>query len=55
MTSHQLLEIIENKRKELFSVVSENGISSQKALMCSQQLDELINKYVAQSLNQARV
>ncbi len=55
MTPQQLLELIEKKRNELFAIVSENGISSPKSLICSQQLDELINKYLMLNLQQLRV
>lgn len=54
MTLHQLLEVIEQKRTELFAVVSENGISSNNAIECSQQLDKLINIYLSIQLKQAK-
>lgn len=42
---HELLTLIEQKRAELISVVSKNGLSSLDAVQHSQELDELLNKY----------
>jgi hypothetical protein len=42
---HELISLIEKKRAELISVVSQNGLSSSAAVRHSQELDELINKY----------
>ncbi|NMD69587.1 aspartyl-phosphate phosphatase Spo0E family protein [Bacillus sp. DNRA2] len=45
MLKHELLTLIEQKRAELISVVSKNGLSSSAAIRHSQELDELLNKY----------
>lgn len=45
MLKHELLTLIEQKRAELISVVSKNGLSSLDAVQHSQELDELLNKY----------
>jgi hypothetical protein len=42
---HELLELIEQKRQELFEVVAQNGLSSSTTIEYSKQLDDLLNMY----------
>ncbi|MFT8322793.1 MAG: aspartyl-phosphate phosphatase Spo0E family protein [Bacillus sp. (in: firmicutes)] len=45
MSKQQLLYLIERKRDELVEVVRKHGFSSPNAITCSQELDQLLNKY----------
>ncbi|WP_081707635.1 aspartyl-phosphate phosphatase Spo0E family protein [Bacillus massiliigorillae] len=45
MSNQELLQQIENKRKELFQIVSEYGLNSSTTLEHSQELDCLLNEY----------
>lgn len=38
-----IIEFIENKRQEMVNLGEELGLSSEKTIICSQELDELIN------------
>ncbi|WP_053362218.1 aspartyl-phosphate phosphatase Spo0E family protein [Bacillus sp. FJAT-27251] len=45
MKKQELSNEIEKKREELIRVASTNGLSSSKAIRCSQELDHLLNTY----------
>ncbi|PLS16788.1 Spo0A-P phosphatase [Bacillus sp. M6-12] len=45
MLKQELLELIEEKRLELFLVVLKNGLSSHITVKHSQELDRLLNLY----------
>ncbi|RFU70371.1 aspartyl-phosphate phosphatase Spo0E family protein [Peribacillus saganii] len=45
MLKQELLELIEEKRVELFQVVLKNGLSSHITVEHSQELDRLLNLY----------
>ncbi|KUP08385.1 Spo0A-P phosphatase [Bacillus coahuilensis m2-6] len=45
MTKLILLDKIESKRKELLSIVAEQGLTSLAAIEVSQELDQLLNEY----------
>lgn len=42
---NELLQLIENKRKELNEIVMAYGLNSDTTLQYSQELDYLLNKY----------
>lgn len=44
-----LIEVIENKRREMIYLASIVGLTSKKTIKCSQELDELLN--LVQNLN----
>ena len=41
----ELLQLIENKRKELVIIVSQYGLHSSRTIQYSQELDSLLNVY----------
>ena len=41
----ELLQLIENKRKELVIIVSQYGLNSSRTIKYSQELDSLLNVY----------
>ncbi len=41
----ELLQLIENKRKELVIIVSQYGLNSSRTIQYSQELDSLLNVY----------
>ncbi|WP_299092919.1 aspartyl-phosphate phosphatase Spo0E family protein [uncultured Metabacillus sp.] len=41
----KLLETINNKRQEMIETANTEGLTSDSALKCSQDLDKLLNKY----------
>ncbi|MFZ3587815.1 Spo0E family sporulation regulatory protein-aspartic acid phosphatase [Bacillus sp. DJP31] len=45
MGKQELLQLIENKRQELFRVVAMNGLTSPVTIESSKQLDDLLNTY----------
>ncbi|EOR21729.1 aspartyl-phosphate phosphatase Spo0E family protein [Cytobacillus oceanisediminis] len=45
MLKKQLLTQIELKRTELIEIAMKHGFSSSSAIICSQELDVLLNKY----------
>ena len=45
MLKKQLLTQIELKRSELIEIAMKHGFSSSPAIICSQELDVLLNKY----------
>lgn len=45
MGKEQLLIQIETKRAELIEIAMKHGFSSNLAIICSQELDELLNKF----------
>lgn len=45
MLKKQLLTQIELKRSELIEIAMKHGFSSSSAIICSQELDVLLNKY----------
>lgn len=45
MGKQELIQLIEQKRQELFQVVANNGLASSKSIEYSKQLDELLNIY----------
>ncbi|WP_246939660.1 Spo0E family sporulation regulatory protein-aspartic acid phosphatase [Bacillus pinisoli] len=45
MGKQELLQQIEHKRHELFQVVAKYGLSSDKTIESSKQLDDLLNTY----------
>ncbi|HWJ76532.1 MAG TPA: aspartyl-phosphate phosphatase Spo0E family protein [Niallia sp.] len=45
MEKKQLLIQIETKRAELIKIAMKHGFSSSSAIICSQELDHLLNKY----------
>jgi len=50
MLKKQLLTQIELKRTELIEIAMKHGFSSSSAIICSQELDVLLNKYNEMSL-----
>lgn len=45
MTKTEFLALIEEKRSELFQIVSKNGLNSNVTLQYSQEIDQLLNQY----------
>lgn len=45
MLKNELLQLIENKRKELNEIVMAYGLNSDTTIQYSQELDYLLNKY----------
>ncbi|WP_456275392.1 Spo0E family sporulation regulatory protein-aspartic acid phosphatase [Bacillus sp. AK128] len=45
MGKQELLQLIEQKRQELFEVVAQNGLTSTTTIEYSKQLDDLLNTY----------
>ncbi|MDX8360360.1 MULTISPECIES: aspartyl-phosphate phosphatase Spo0E family protein [Bacillaceae] len=40
-----LLQMIENKREEMKEIAEREGLTSDKVIRCSQELDKLLNDY----------
>ncbi|QOY37075.1 aspartyl-phosphate phosphatase Spo0E family protein [Anaerobacillus isosaccharinicus] len=45
---------IEHKRKEMSEIIEKHGLSSTKAIRCSQDLDKLLNKYNESKLHSSK-
>ncbi|MDX8365456.1 aspartyl-phosphate phosphatase Spo0E family protein [Cytobacillus sp. IB215665] len=43
---NQLQRTIEQKREEMTRIATREGLTSQKVIRCSQELDQLINHYL---------
>ncbi|GGE63120.1 aspartyl-phosphate phosphatase Spo0E family protein [Priestia taiwanensis] len=48
MANANISLLIEEKRKELTSIVKSNGLSAKSTIICSRQLDDLLNIYFKQ-------
>jgi Spo0E like sporulation regulatory protein len=46
MANTNILLLIEEKRKELTSIAMSNGLSATSTIICSRQLDDLLNIYL---------
>lgn len=51
MSKGHLLHLIETKREELIDVAKKYGFSAHATITCSQELDQLLNKYNTQEKN----
>jgi len=51
MSKGHLLHLIETKREELIDTAKKYGFSSHATIACSQELDQLLNKYNIQKKN----
>ncbi|GKU82756.1 aspartyl-phosphate phosphatase Spo0E family protein [Niallia sp. NCCP-28] len=45
MSKGHLLYLIESKREELINIAKKYGFSAHVTIACSQELDQLLNKY----------
>jgi len=51
MNKDSILQTIELKRKELIELGKTNGLTTDKTVKCSQELDRLLNIYQLSSVN----
>jgi stage 0 sporulation regulatory protein len=49
--SEKLLELIDKKRKEMIRITMLNGFASEKAIKCSQELDDILNLHQKTSID----
>jgi stage 0 sporulation regulatory protein len=55
MKKQELSNEIEKKREELIRVASASGLTSSKAIRCSQELDLLLNTYNSIFINKIKM